>query len=96
MTFLTTAVVGKFRTEDYILEKYKINIFWDNEAEVWVAISDDIPLALENDSLDRLIERIKIVAPEILFLNSSTNETRKKLHEIEIEGSYSFTLSNTT
>ena len=49
---------------------YNINIIWDDEANVWVAISDDIPLALESGSLDALIERVKIVAPEILALNS--------------------------
>ena len=49
---------------------YCINITWDDEASVWVAISDDIPLALESGSLDALIERVKIVAPEILALNS--------------------------
>ena len=49
---------------------YKINITWDNEADVWIAISDDIPLALESDSFDALINKIKIIAPEILALNS--------------------------
>ena len=49
---------------------YNINITWDDEASVWVAISEDIPLALEGGSLDALIERVKIVAPEILALNS--------------------------
>ena len=48
---------------------YSINIEWDEEARVWVAISDDIPLALESGSLDALIERVKIIAPEILELN---------------------------
>jgi len=50
--------------------EYKINIFWDDEANVWVAISDDIPLALESNSYDALIERLKIAAPEILELNA--------------------------
>jgi len=50
---------------------YPINITWDDEANVWVAISDEIPLALEDESYDSLIERIKIVAHEIIELNSS-------------------------
>ena len=48
---------------------YDINIMWDDEACVWIAISEDIPLALESDSYDALIEKIKIVAPEIIELN---------------------------
>ena len=48
---------------------YNINIMWDNEACVWIAISDDIPLALESGSYDALIEKVKIAAPEIIELN---------------------------
>jgi hypothetical protein len=48
---------------------YEVNISWDNAAGVWIAISDDIPLALESNSYDALIERVKIAAPEILELN---------------------------
>ena len=50
--------------------EYKINIAWDDEAHVWVAIADDIPLALEGGSYDALIERVKIAAPEILEMNA--------------------------
>jgi hypothetical protein len=52
-------------------ECYSINIAWDDEARVWVATSDDIPLALESGSFDALIERVRVAAPEILALNSS-------------------------
>ena len=48
---------------------YDVNIIWDDEACVWVALADDIPLALESDSFDLLIERVKVAAPEILELN---------------------------
>ena len=54
------------------MKTYNINIIWDEEAAVWVAVSDDIPLALEGGSYDALIERVKAVAPEILELNNST------------------------
>ena len=50
-------------------ENFHVNITWDDEAGVWVAISDDIPLALESSSFDLLIERVKAAAPEILALN---------------------------
>ena len=35
---------------------------WDEDAEVWVATSDDVPgLATEEDNLERLIKKLKIV-----------------------------------
>lgn len=46
-----------------------INIQWDDEANVWYAISDSIPLVLESNSFDALIERVKIAARELLDLN---------------------------
>ena len=48
---------------------YTVNITWDDEADVWIAISDDIPLALEHSSFDTLIERVRLAAPELLELN---------------------------
>ena len=48
---------------------YNIDIIWDEEAQVWCAICDDIPLALENSSFDTLIQRVKTTAHEILELN---------------------------
>ena len=53
---------------------YNINIIWDEEAQVWCAVCDDIPLALENSSLDTLIQRAKTVAHEILDLNGKLTE----------------------
>ena len=51
------------------MDEYKIEFFWDDEAKVWAAVCDEIPLALESDSLDNLIERVKKAAPEIIELN---------------------------
>ncbi len=50
--------------------EYVINFSWDDEAKVWVAICDDIPLALESESLDDLIHRVRLAAPEIINLNN--------------------------
>ena len=41
------------------MDEYKIEFLWDDEATVWVAVCDEIPLALESDSIDHLIERVK-------------------------------------
>jgi len=56
------------------MEEYTITIKFDEEAAVWYAINDDIPIALESDSLDVLIERVKLAAPELLELNSKNYE----------------------
>ncbi|MDR2428735.1 MAG: DUF1902 domain-containing protein [Candidatus Margulisbacteria bacterium] len=49
--------------------EYSISLTWDEEAQVWVAVNDDIPIALESGSLDALIERVKLAVPEVLALN---------------------------
>jgi len=51
------------------MNKYTVLLSWDEEAGVWVAENDDIPIALESDSLDILIERVKTATPELLELN---------------------------
>ena len=50
---------------------YKVNFMWDAEAAVWVATSDDVQgLVLEHGSLDVLMERVKLAAPELIELNN--------------------------
>jgi len=51
------------------MEEYTITIAFDEEASVWYALNDDIPIALESDSIDVLIERVKLAVPELLELN---------------------------
>lgn len=54
--------------------EYIINFTWDNEANVWIATSNDIPgLVLESGSFDALLERTRFAIPELLELNSSNN-----------------------
>ena len=48
---------------------YIIDVSWDAEASVWIAISDEIPIALESESLEVLISRAKLAATELLGLN---------------------------
>ena len=47
----------------------KVNITWDEEALVYVAICDDIGLALESKSYDKLIERVMNAVPELIEAN---------------------------
>lgn len=52
-------------------KKYIVSAFWDGEAKVWVATSDDIPgLTTEAPTLDALVERVNAVAPELLDDNA--------------------------
>ncbi|MCL2573969.1 MAG: DUF1902 domain-containing protein [Defluviitaleaceae bacterium] len=53
---------------------YNIDVHWDDEAGVWYAVCDDIPLAMESNSFDALIARVKIAVPEILEMNDLLNE----------------------
>ncbi len=49
---------------------YHVNAEWDDEAEVRVASSEDVPgLATGADTLEALIEKLKIVIPELLEAN---------------------------
>ena len=48
---------------------------WDDEVNVWVATSDDVPgLATEDDTLEALIGKLKIMIPELLELNEGDQE----------------------
>ena len=53
---------------------YIIDLTWDNEASVWVAENNDIPIAFESNSLDTLIERVRVATPELLELNGKNTE----------------------
>ena len=49
---------------------YNVNINWDTEAKVWYALSTDIPgIALESDSYNVLINRVRLAIPELIELN---------------------------
>ena len=53
------------------MTEYSVQFLWDEEAEVWVATSNDIPgLVLESGSFDALVERVRIAAPELLDMKS--------------------------
>jgi predicted RNase H-like HicB family nuclease len=43
---------------------------WDEEASVWVATSDDVPgLVTEEATMETLIEKLKVIIPELLEAN---------------------------
>ncbi len=50
--------------------EYEVHTFFDDEAEVWVAESDDVPgLVTEAGSIDELISKLRILIPELLEEN---------------------------
>ncbi|MCL1787189.1 MAG: DUF1902 domain-containing protein [Defluviitaleaceae bacterium] len=57
--------------------EHLIDIKWDDEAGVWCAICDQIPLALESNSFDALIEKAKVVAYEMLEANKKTTSSAR-------------------
>ena len=56
------------------MNEYDIHLMWDDEARVWIAHNDEIPIVLENGSLDLLMEQVRLAVPEILELNGKEHE----------------------
>lgn len=52
-----------------------VEAFWDEEAHVWVASSNDVPgLITEADTMEQLMQKLKTLIPELLFANGLLNE----------------------
>lgn len=48
---------------------------WDDEAEVWVATSDDVPgLVAEADTAEALLTKLRGLIPELLEANGYPND----------------------
>ena len=55
------------------METYVVRAFWDGEAGVWVAESDDVPgLVAEAPTPCELEAKLKVLVPELLELNAPT------------------------
>jgi len=53
-----------------MIKPLRIQADWDDDAKVWVAISDDVPgLATEAETLEQLTEKLNIMVPELLDSN---------------------------
>ena len=49
---------------------YNVKAEWDDEVGVWVATSDEVPgLATEAGTLDGLVEKLRVMIPELLEAN---------------------------
>jgi hypothetical protein len=50
---------------------YRVEATWDDEAQVWVAMSANIPgLVTEARTYQTLLEKLRVLVPELLELNS--------------------------
>jgi hypothetical protein len=65
------------------MNEYRIVLTWDEEASKWYALNDDIPIILEDASLDTLIDRVKTAAPELLELNGQPHTDIHLLFKME-------------
>jgi len=51
-------------------QAYMISAFWDADASVWVASSDDVPgLVTEADTMELLVAKLKVLIPDLLEAN---------------------------
>ena len=69
------------------IKAYNVTANWDSEAQVWVAISDDVPsLVAEAPSLQKLVAKLQVLIPELCELNKHFMET--PLDKISISADY--------
>ena len=60
---------------------YEIRAQWDSEAGVWVAESEDVPgLVAEADSPNVLVQKLRILIPELLELNGVLSDRTASFH----------------
>jgi len=56
-------------------DRIKVEAFWDEEAHVWVASSNDVPgLTTEADTMEHLMAKLRILIPELLQANGMLAE----------------------
>ncbi len=57
---------------------YQVEARWDSEAGVWVAESNDIPgLVAEAESMNALVEKVRVLVPELFELNGGLEPGQK-------------------
>lgn len=48
----------------------KIFLYWDDESDRWYTKTDDVPgMALDSGSFDALIEKVRLITPDMLEAN---------------------------
>lgn len=63
----------------------KVGAFWDLEARVWVATSEEVPgLATEAATLESLTQKLRTMVPELLQLNGVIPDDQNSVVTIEL------------
>jgi predicted RNase H-like HicB family nuclease len=72
---------------------YEVEAHWDPEAGVWVAESDDIPgLVAEAESMTALVEKVRVLVPELFELNGGL-EPGQKVVQVHVRAYHEETAS---
>jgi hypothetical protein len=72
---------------------YEVEARWDSEAGVWVAESEDIPgLVAEAESMNALVEKVRVLVPELFQLNGGL-EPGQKVVEVLVRAHHEETAS---
>ena len=62
---------------------YVVTAQWDNEADVWVAESDDVPgLVTEAENPRELVRKLSRLIPELLALNEVPFDRKSELQVV--------------
>ena len=67
------------------MNEYEIVIAFDDEAQKWYAQNDDVPIILEDSSLDVLLYRVKLAVPEMLEINNKPHVGVHLLFKMEAQ-----------
>ncbi|MDR1079671.1 MAG: DUF1902 domain-containing protein [Deltaproteobacteria bacterium] len=60
-------------------ELINFNVIWDAEAEVWIALSPELPgFGLESDKFEVLLQKVFLALPEFLELNRAVDASSEK------------------
>jgi predicted RNase H-like HicB family nuclease len=57
------------------MRQVTVSAFWDDEANVWVAESDDVlGLVTEAESIEKLTQKLQVLIPELIGLAGGRHE----------------------
>jgi len=67
-------------------KEIKIKAMWDTEAEVRIAVSDDVPgLVTEAETSKQLVRKLRILIPELLEANGLPRHIKTYPHHKHID-----------
>jgi hypothetical protein len=78
---LRRAIVARSNTT-----KFRIQAEWDADAGMWVATSEDVRgLATEAPTVEALLDKLRVIVPELLELNGQLSPADGKPTEVPFE-----------